>query len=523
MYLIPNLKGTEIVKYLRKSRSDDPLLSIEEVLAKHEQQISEWLGQVLPDCGAIPEEHIFREVVSGETLDGRPKMMALLRLVEDPKIKAIVCKEPSRLSRGDLQDIGYLVKILRYTNTLVLTPHGSYDLRDDRDREQFERELMRGNDYLEYQKKIMMDGRLLAVKNGQYIGMRAPYGYKKIAYKENGRTCRTLEPHPDEAPVVKRVFELYAQGTGATKICSMLDDEHIKPMDGDSWSPNSIREMLLNQHYLGKVRWNYKRNEKSVKDGEIVKSRVIAQDYLIFEGKHPALISQEVWDKVQAIRGTLPKHTKKAGLKSPLARVLYCTCGKAMVYRQAMRKREYLGVPRVGCSNHRCPSQNGTAILTEVVDEVIRVLQEAINDFELQIDAGVDNSADLHRETVERLEKRLGQLRDLEIKQWDEKMRGKIPDHVFDALNARTVAEIAEVNQALCEAKDATPVHIDLQEKLSTFYAALNALQDPDAPIEEQNKLLRACIERIVYSRPKLAQGKGKNKPPFKLEFTLRV
>lgn len=523
MYLVPPLKGVEIVKYLRKSRADDPLLSVEEVLAKHEQQIDEWLAQVLPNSEPIPEANTFREVVSGETLDGRPKMMALLRLVEDPKIKAIVCKEPSRLSRGDLQDIGYLVKILRYTNTLVLTPRGSYDLRDDRDREQFERELMRGNDYLEYQKKIMGDGRLLAVKNGQYIGMRAPYGYKKISYKENGRTCRTLEPHPDEAPVVKRIFELYAQGNGATKICSILDDDHIKPMDGETWAPNSIREMLMNQHYLGKVRWNYKRNEKSVKDGEIVKSRILSQDYLIFEGKHPAIVSQELWDAVHAIRGTLPKHTQRSGLKSPLARVLYCTCGKAMVYRQTMRRGVYIGVPRLGCSSHRCPNQTGTAILTEVVDEVIRVLQEAVNDFELQIDAGVDNSADLHRETVERLEKRLGQLRELETKQWDEKIRGKIPDHVFDALNARTVAEIAEVNQALCEAKDATPVHVDLQERVSTFYAALHALQDPDAPVEEQNKLVRACIERIVYSRPKLAQGKGKNKPPFRLEFTLRV
>lgn len=522
MYLVPPLKGVEIVKYLRKSRADDPLLSVEEVLAKHEQQINEWLAQVLPDHGQIPEENTFREVVSGETIDGRPKMMALLRLVEDPKIKAIVCKEPSRLSRGDLQDIGYLVKILRYTNTLVLTPRGSYDLRDDRDREQFERELMRGNDYLEYQKKIMFDGKLLAVKSGQYIGMRAPYGFKKVSYKDGGRTCRTLEPHPEEAPVVKRIFEMYAQGIGATKICDVLDAEHTKPMDGDRWAPNSIREMLLNPHYIGKVRWNYRPHEKRVEEGEIVKYRVTSEDCLIFEGKHPAIVSQELWDAVHAIRGDLPRQTKKSGLKSPLARVLYCSCGKAMVYRQIQRGGKMIGLPRYFCSDHRCKA-NGSAIMAEVVEEVIRVLQEAIDDFELQIDTGVDNSADLHRQLVERLEKRLADLRDLETKQWDEKIRGKIPDHVFDNLNARTVAEIAEVTQALCEAKDAAPVHVDLQEQVGTFYAALNALKDPDAPVEEQNKLVRACIERIVYSRPKLGKGKHKNNPPFKLEFTLRI
>ena len=522
MYLIPNLKGAEIVKYLRKSRSDDPLLSVEEVLASHEQIIRDWMAQVLPDCGPVPEEQTFREVVSGETLDGRPKMMALLRMVENPKIKAIVCKEPSRLSRGDLQDIGYLVKILRYTNTLVLTPRGSYDLRDDRDREQFERELMRGNDYLEYQKKIMFDGKLQKVRAGQYIGSRAPYGYKKVAYKDGRTTCRTLEPHPEEAPVVKRIFEMYSQGIGSARICGALDAEHIKPMDGEFWSTTSVREILINHHYIGKVRWNRRMNENQVEGGEIKKRRVTAEDFLLFDGLHPAIVPMELWDAAQSIRGDIPRATKKSGLKNPLAGVLRCSCGKMMVYKQVTSKRRPVGLPRVMCGRVMC-RENGSAVLGEVVDEVIHVLREAINDFELQIDAGVDDSAEVHRQAVERLEHRLDELRELETKQWDEKLRGKIPDHVFDALNARTVTEIAEVTQALCEMREATPVHVDLQEKVGTFYAALDALQDPDVPVEEQNKLVRACIEQIIYSRPNLDQGKGKDKPPFKLEFTLRI
>jgi hypothetical protein len=369
----------------------------------------------------------------------------------------------------------------------------------------------------------MFDGKLLAVKNGHYIGNRAPYGYRKIAYKENGRTCRTLEPHPEEAPAVKRIFEMYARGIGAPQICRVLDSEHIKPMDGDSWSPNSIREIMLNEHYLGKVRWNYRRNGKKVEDGEIVKYRALMEDYLLFEGRHPALVSQELWDAVQTIRGNLPKaNHKNGGLKSPLARVLYCTCGKVMTYKQVKRKGEPIGFPRFFCSHYDCKT-NGSARVHEVVDEVIQVLQAAIADFELQIDAGVDDSADIHRETVERLEKRLAELKELETKQWDEKIRGKIPDHVFDRLNGQTVAEIAEVSQALCETKDAAPVHVDLREKVATFYAALNALQNPDAPVEEQNKLVRACIERIEYSRPPLRKGKYKDNPPFKLEFTLRI
>jgi ssDNA-binding Zn-finger/Zn-ribbon topoisomerase 1 len=331
-----------------------------------------------------------------------------------------------------------------------------------------------------------------------------------------------LEPHPEEAPVVKRIFELYTRGVGSVRICDILDAEHIKPMDGDQWVPSSVREILQNPHYIGKVRWNYRPNENRVESGEIKKHRVTAEDFLLFEGKHPAIVPQELWDAVQIIRGNIPRATKKAGLKSPLAGVLRCSCGKVMVYKQIKNKGKLVGRPRFHCGGQRC-KENGSAIAAEVIDEVVRVLQECIDDFEVRIEAGTDNSAEVHKELVERLEKRLASLRTLETKQWDEKIRGKIPDHVFEELNSKTVAEIAEVSQALCDAKDATPVHVDLQEQVATFHSALNALKDPDAPVEEQNKLVRACIERIVYRRPNLGRGKTKDNPPFELDFTLRV
>ena len=207
MYIIPQFKGDEKVKYLRKSQTDDPLLTIEEVLAKHEQMLDDWVDRFQPEGGAIPESNTFREIVSGETIAARPAMKELLRLVESPKIKAILVTEPSRLTRGDLEDIGYLVKILRYTNTIVITLTYAYDLNDERDRDQFERELMRGNEYLEYTKKIRLNGRIASVKNGNFIGQTAPYGYRKIVIKEGKQTCHTLEPDPDTAPVVKYIFE----------------------------------------------------------------------------------------------------------------------------------------------------------------------------------------------------------------------------------------------------------------------------------------------------------------------------
>jgi DNA invertase Pin-like site-specific DNA recombinase len=436
----------------------------------------------------------------------------------------VLVKEPARLSRGALKEIGYLVEILMYTGTLVLTPRGSYDLRDDRDREQFERELMRGNDYLQYQKKILKDGKLLAVKNGCYIGSYAPYGYRKTSYKEGRRTCHTLKPHPEEAEVVRQIFELYRSGVGAINICEILDAEHAKPPRGKRWAPETVNVILRNVHYIGKVRWNYTQQGRRVEKGEIKRYKYTAEDYLVFEGKHPAIIDQELWDAVQAIKGKIPPKKKGTELKNPLAGVLYCACGKAMAFKQVRGGGRDIGVPRLLCGDQRCKT-HGSATFHEVLAEVTRVLRDCVDDFQVQIEQGVDNSAEIHRQMLARLEKRLEDLQELETKQWDEKIKGGMPDHVFERLNAQTVAEIKDITQAICEAKDAAPLHVDLHEKLVTFETALALLQDPDAPAKEQNALLRACIERIVYSRPKKEKvgGRSGNPEPFKLDFTLRV
>lgn len=526
MYIIPHLRGDEKAKYLRKSQTDDPLLSVEEVLAKHEQMLDEWVERNQPEGGPVPEANTFREIVSGETIKDRPAMKELLRLVESPKIKAIMCVEPSRLSRGDLEDIGYLVKILRYSHTLVITPAYTYDLNDERDRDLFERELMRGNEYLEYTKKIRLNGRITSVKNGNFIGQSAPYGYKKVAKKEGRQTCYTLEPHPEQAPIVKRIFEMYASGLGSVKIAERLDAEHVPAPKGKNWAPESIPGILKNVHYLGKVKWNSRKTIRTVEEGQVKASRPRAEDFLVFEGKHPAIIDQELWDTVQGALSKHPRNNKAKNLTNPLAGLLWCQCGRAMVGRRYNGKDgKERCAPRFLCGDRK-KCGTASAKMDDVMDEVARVLEEAVADFEVKINQGSDDSVEIHRQMVARLEKRLEELQVLEKKQWDEKIKGEIPPHIFQALNSETVAEIEEVRQALCDAKDSTPEPIDLKDRVITFRAALDALRDPDAPVREKNLLLKACIERITYSREKYTEvgtPKGMTETPIHMDFTLRV
>lgn len=526
MWQLPKLAPEEILKYLRKSRTDDPTLTVEEVLAKHEQMLDEWVANNLQEgSGKIPEKNCYREVVSGETIESRPRIQELLRAIESPRIKAVLIVEPQRLSRGDLEDIGRLVKLLRYSNTLVITLQYTYDLRDERDRDMFERELKRGNEFLEYQKRIMGNGRLLSVQNGNFIGQKPPYGYKKVKLKEGKRYCHTLEPIPEQAEVVKMIFEMYSQGIGTTIIADKLNAMHIPAPSGGEWVPVCMSTMLGNHHYIGMVRWNHRPTVKTVEDGEVVISRPRAEDFLLYDGKHPAIIDRELWDAVQEIRGKIPRNKKNANGFNPLAGIMFCECGRVMSGRPYKNKGIEFCEPRFICSQQR-KCGNASCRMSDVINKLTEVLQEAVEDFEIKIESGTDNSAEIHRQTVVRLEKRLLELQELEIAQWDEKTKGGMPAHVFERLNSKTVAEIEEIKQALCTAKDTMPEPINLQEKVANFQAALKALQDPNAPAKEKNKLLKVCVERITYSRKRAGNNghprKGEESP-INLDIKLRV
>jgi hypothetical protein len=89
-----------------------------------------------------------------------------------------------------------------------------------------------------------------------------------------------------------------------------------------------------------------------------------------------------------------------------------------------------------------------------------------------------------------------------------------------------SVAEIEELELAIHEARNLVPEPQDVKNKIVTLRAALDALQDPEAPVKEKNRLLKACIERITYSRERYTEAgtpQGMQETPIHLEFLLKV
>ena len=506
-------KADEILVYLRKSRTDDPLLSVEEILAKHEAILDEWAIKNLGE--KIPEKNKFREIVSGETIADRPEVQTVLKMIESPKIKAILIVEVQRLSRGDLEDAGRLIKLLRYTNTLIITPPKTYDLRDEYDRDSFERELKRGNEFLEYQKKIMNRGRLLSVSQGNYVGSRPPYGYNKVWVMEGKRKCPTLAINEEEANVVRMIFDMYVnKDMGRPSIAYHLDSLGIKPPKGKRWSPEGLKDLLENVHYLGKVKWNWRKVVTIVEDGEIIKTTPKSKigEYLVYEGKHEAIISEELFNAALEKQGRNHRAKPSTKVRNPFASLIYCKCGYSMTLRTY---KSHDGKPRLVCRDQK-HCQTGSCTYDEMLNTVVDILKECIADFEIRIKSDNGDSMKLHEKLLKSLEKKMQELEAKELAQWEAQANPdpsqRMPADIFKILNEKLLKEKDEVKEAMCNARKSMPTPIDYKEKLFRFKEALDTLLNPDVDAQLKNKLLKDCIERIDYSREKPERIKNPEK-----------
>ena len=515
-----------IIIYLRKSRSDDPMQTVEDVLAKHESILQDY--SIKQWGKPVPENRIFREVVSGETIQDRPVMQQIMKLLETGFISGVLIIEPQRLSRGDLQDCGRIFNSFRYTNTVVITPPKIYNLADEYDRKFFEMELTRGNDYLEYTKKILNRGRIASIKAGNYIGNIAPYGYRKVVIGTGKDKYHTLDIEPKEAEAVRIMFDLYVnKDYGFTNIAHFLDNAGYKPRNSANWSPAAISSMLNNEIYIGRVVWNRRQTVKKMQDGMIVRTRPRHNDYISVPGKHPAIISEELFYAAKKKRGRTPKVKKFTELTNPLAGLLFCgRCGFAISMKKYTDKRSKTGHETITMlCNNQSNCHTKSVMYSLIIAKVKLSLQQAINDFEVHINSNDDSEQILQQNIINNLTEDLEHLKEKDIRQKDAYEDGIYSKEEFLKRNAKLTEQISITQEKLNNALLEEPRVCDYEEKIVRFRDCLNALDDDNVSAAVKNTLLKACIDKILYynDSPSLP-GIGRYVDnPFRLEIFLKL
>lgn len=511
-----NVLSTELrnqiwIMYLRKSRQDNADESVEEVLAKHQAILQEWAMRELGR--EIPEECIYREVVSGESIAERVKIQKVLSMVENPNVVGVVCVDPQRLSRGDLLDCGTLINTLMYTNTLVATPMMTYDLSNKMERRFFQDELMRGRDYLDYVKEVLNRGKIASVKKGNYIFSQPAFGYDKVTIGKD----HTLVPNKD-ADVVRMIFDWYVnERVGYQVIANRLDEMGVKPVSTDRWLKNTIASMLRNIQYDGKVCYNRRPSVVTIKDGErkVVRHLAAEEDMIIVEGKHPAIVDHELFMAAQEIINNNPRVKTDRELRNAFAGVIFCSqCKRGIYYNGYAGRRP----GRLEC--RRKPPHFKSAVYSEVVSAVVFALENSeLPNLEALRKNNAGSSVVIQQQIINNLEEEMKGYHEQEETQYELLETKRYTQELFDKRNAALRQKMTECEARLKKARMALPNAINYEEKTIQLKQAIQALKDPKQTVAEQNRLVRTIIDRIEIT----TIDKGVKKTDIQLEIFLKL
>lgn len=559
-----------IIIYLRKSRKDTDYFKdepIEKTLERHEKQLQEWSINTFGI--KIPEENIYREVASGDTIEDRPIMQEVLNKIEDKKITAVLCVEIERLARGNTIDQGIIAQAFKYSNTKIITPYKIYDLDNEDDLVYFEDGLYQSRKYLLYTKRILKRGRIRSVQDGKYIGSEPPYGYKKKKLiNEKGFT---LEFDEEEQKIANLIANLYAYGIDVTyqikendtissiaKIYSMTKAEliscnpnsnfnenefinikanmgtssiatylnylNIKPRKMAKWTPNIIRNILLSPTLYGYVSWGARQTVTIMKNGEFIKTRPKNKNCLYVKGNFKPILDLEsertkiIINKIK--NNSIPRKPNSYDLKNPLSGLIVCPiCNKNMV-RRPYGERNH--VDTLYCKTARCKTVGSNLNLVEdrLLDSLRKVLEKYtnyINNYNIEYQKELDNSNNLISIIDDEIKKANSKLE----KCYDLLEDGTYTKDIFNKRVDKLKLEITNLEKRRLENSniDLIKKYEDRKKAIPLLQLALDSYEKCDT-IKQKNELLCSIIDKVIYEKTKGGRG---YEDDFNLKISLKI
>jgi len=493
-----------------------------ETLRRHEQALLE-----LAKRKKINVTKIYREVVSGETIAARPVMQQVLAEVEQGLWEGVLVMEVERLARGDTIDQGIVAQTFKYSDTKIITPLKTYDPNNEFDEEYFEFGLFMSRREYKTINRRLQRGRLSSVKEGKWVGNKPPYGY--VRKKLEGQKGYTLEPHPEQAGIVRLIFELYTKGErqedgsyirlGVSLIVRKLNDLRIPPMKGDVWVPSTIQTILRNPVYIGKIRWNFRPAVKKIVDGKMqkVRPRANSEDWTVVDGLHEAIIDTETWNLAQEYLGENPPNPcpKDTGIKNPLSGIVKCGfCGRNMV------RRPYGGrqPDTLMCANTACP--NISSQLSYVEERLLDVLEEWLQNYRLNLDleetqrSGNEIQIEVLKKALNKIDDELATLNKQLSNIYDLLEQGVYSTDTFLERSKIINEKINEAKQnkekiiqELRLEKEREESKKNIIPKIENVLELYNTTDDPAF----RNELLKEVLEKAVYT--KTVNGRWHNRP----------
>ena len=350
-----------------------------------------------------------------------------MSLARRGKIGIIIVKDLSRFGRNHIETDTYLEQIFPFLGIRFIAINDNVDSRN------FEsglpgmdvgfRNIINEHHSVETSQKVKCSFRQ-RMKEGKYMGARAPYGYLKPA-----EDVTSLVVNPQTAPVVKKIFELYIEGMNITQVARWLNEQGImcpgqykkeelktgvkKTTNSWLWYPSTVRQILTTETYVGMTvsgKWQV----ASVGSSRHVRTQ--EKEWIVVEGTHEAIISRHIYDAAQEKLAKYSRKKKQTHKNEyPLKGMLFCGgCGQKLIHvtrcRPHVKCPRKFNLPQPGCLEENLYDEELNDIVFRAVKLFVSIVDDAAPVLEVRKERlrGVVNetakSLSRNRERLERIE-----------------------------------------------------------------------------------------------------------------------
>lgn len=419
--------------------------------------------------------------ISGTTFQ-RPEVQRLLDDAKTGVINTIIVKDLSRFGRNYIEVGQYIDYVFPAFGIRFIAIQDNVDTEN---RDSGTMEMMPiMNVFNEWHaantsKKIRAVWKAKA-NEGVFHGKKACYGYIKSTNNKG-----TFMIDEEVAPIVVRIFEMYASGISPKRISEILNEENIpcpgqyafeklghKGKTGDRrlWGQMTIASMLKNMEYIGHMPQlrstsiSYKNHKRYNKD---------QSEWVIVHNTHPAIISQDLWDKVREREKSVAQGRKTAtGYTHPLSGFLFCAdCGCKMKLnsvgnnKYAFNCGDHMRFGKAICFSHHISAKTLEKI---ILDDIREMAQRIVLDEKTIREEFIHHNAELADTTIKKTQKELQakQKRTEELSRlmqlaYEDRLKGKMPEDIcisfiqkYSEEQKRLETEISTLETKLTEANN---------------------------------------------------------------------
>ena len=536
--------------YERLSR-DDEMVGDSNSIVNQKKMLEDYAKQ----NGYTNIEHFTDDGYSGGSFD-RPDWKRMVAGIEDGSIGTVIVKDMSRIGRDYLQ-VGFYTEVMFKEKEVHFIAIANGVDNQKRESSEFAPFLNIMNEWYirDSSRKVTTVLRARGME-GKHTTNNAIYGYRKSEEDKNQWVI-----DEEAAEVVRRIYRMSLEGKGPYEIARILSEEQIErpsyylakrglgtcrsnnnTATPYVWRGATVRDILSKPEYMGHT-VNFRSYKESYKDKRAKKTP--KEDWVIFKNTQEAIVSEEMWNKVQELRKTV-RRTDTVGEANPFTGLLYCAdCGAKMYNHRggAGRARNWKGElngkrrpdrDEYNCSTYNLSRQSYDKqcsqhyIRTEVVRKLVLETIKAVSDYVITneeefINRIYSSSRDKQKESIRSLKrkiaqdtKRVNELNMLMKKLYEDNISGKLSDKRFEFMlsefeNEQDTLEISMENaKAEIEKYESDTVRADKFIELVKRYTDFSELTTP---------MLNEFVEKILVHEADYSSGERVQEVEIYLNF----